>query len=367
MAKQTFSIGQVLEAADMNALQQNDYNWTVDTKTDNYTLVAGDAGKRIVMNAATAKTITVDDSVFTAGDTVWIHNIGAGTCTVTAGTATVNTAGSLALAQWEGGSLYFTSASSAIFFRGGVSLFNVDYLVVAGGGPSGGTNDGNREQDGAGGAGGLRSTVDSTGGGGTLETAIKAFKGMSATVTVGAGGAAFSDRGSSSVFHTISTTGGGRGGRLRGNAGLSGGSGGGGGDFGGTGGAGTANQGYGGGTGQTNVPGSGTDGGAGGGAGGAGSGSQTRGAGLAITITGSSVTYAQGAIMSDGAGTANRGNGGGTSSGSSSNGGGSGIVVIKYPDSISLTVGAGLTSSTTTSGGFKITSFTAGTDTITFN
>jgi hypothetical protein len=119
MAKQTFTAAQVLTAAQMNTLQANDYNWTVDTKTDSYVLVAGDAGKRIVMNATTAKTITVNTGIFSAGDTVWIHNIGTGSCTVTAGTATVNTAGNLALAQWEGGSLYFTSASTAIFFRGG--------------------------------------------------------------------------------------------------------------------------------------------------------------------------------------------------------------------------------------------------------
>jgi hypothetical protein len=159
--KQTFTAGQVLEASDMATLQQNDYNWTVDTKTDSYVLVAGDAGKRIVMNAATAKTITVNTSIFTAGDTVWIHNIGAGTCTVTAGTCTVNTAGSLALAQWEGGSLYFTSASSAIFFRGGSALgatqvvtftttgsntwnvpSNVDYVVAHMIGGGGGTGQG---------------------------------------------------------------------------------------------------------------------------------------------------------------------------------------------------------------------------------
>jgi hypothetical protein len=90
----------------------------VSNKTASYTLAAGDEGTRIVMNNAGATTITVDDAVFAAGDTVWLHNIGAGTCTVTAGTATVNTAASLDLAQWEGGSLYFTSASSAIFFRG---------------------------------------------------------------------------------------------------------------------------------------------------------------------------------------------------------------------------------------------------------
>ena len=153
MAKQTFTTGQVLTAAQMNSLQANDYNWTVDTKTDSYVLVAGDAGKRIVMNAATAKTITVNTSIFTAGDVVWIHNINTGTCTVTAGTATVNTAGSLALAQWEGGALYFTSASTAIFFRGGSkSTLSVEYLLVGGGGSGGGATD---FAGGGGGAGGF--------------------------------------------------------------------------------------------------------------------------------------------------------------------------------------------------------------------
>jgi hypothetical protein len=46
--------------------------------------------------------------------------------------------------------------------------------------------------------------------------------------------------------------------------------------------------------------------------------------------------------------------------------GGSGVVIIKYPDSYSLTIGGGLTSSTATAGGFKVTTFTAGTDTISF-
>jgi hypothetical protein len=109
-------------------------NATVETKTASYTLVAGDRNKRIVMNNAGATTITVDDSVFAAGDVVWLHNIGAGTCTVTAGTATVNTAASLDLAQWEGGSLYFTSASSAIFFRGGGAGLN--YGTATGGSSS---------------------------------------------------------------------------------------------------------------------------------------------------------------------------------------------------------------------------------------
>jgi hypothetical protein len=116
MALQTFTAGQVLTAAQVNALQANDYNQTVSTKTGDYVLVAADKGTRVVMNSASAQTITVNTSLFSAGDTLFIQNIGAGVCTITAGTATVSTAGSLALAQNAGGTLYFTSAGVSIFF-----------------------------------------------------------------------------------------------------------------------------------------------------------------------------------------------------------------------------------------------------------
>ena len=124
MALQTFTAGQVLTAAQVTALQTNDFNQTVSVKTDSYTLVAADKGTRVVMNKATATTITVNTSLFNAGDTLWIHNIGAGVCTITAGTATVSTAGSLALAQNAGGTLYFTSAGVAIFFPTAASSAN---------------------------------------------------------------------------------------------------------------------------------------------------------------------------------------------------------------------------------------------------
>lgn len=118
MAKQTFTTGSVLTAAQMNNLQANDYNWSVDSKSASYILAATDAGKRIEMNAAGSTTITVNTGLFAAGDMVYISNIGAGTCTITAGTATVNksTNASLALAQYQSGMLYFVSASSSIFY-----------------------------------------------------------------------------------------------------------------------------------------------------------------------------------------------------------------------------------------------------------
>lgn len=122
MAIQTFTAGQILTAAQMNSLQANDYNQTVSTKTASYVLVAADKGTRIVMNSASATTITVNTSLFAAGDTLYLQNIGAGVCTVTAGTATVTSAGPLAIPQWGSGTLYFTSASAAIYFPSAVTV-----------------------------------------------------------------------------------------------------------------------------------------------------------------------------------------------------------------------------------------------------
>jgi len=117
MAKQTFTTGQVLTAAQMTSLQQTAMGGGDTTaKTTSYVLVAADAGTTVAMNAAGSTTITVNTGLFAAGDTVFIQNRGAGICTITAGTATVNTHGSLALSQYEGGQLYFTATGAAIFF-----------------------------------------------------------------------------------------------------------------------------------------------------------------------------------------------------------------------------------------------------------
>lgn len=117
MAKQTFSVGQVLTAAQMTSLQETAMGGgAASAKTTSYVLVAADAGKTISMTSTSATTITVNTGLFAAGDTVFIQNLGSGTCTITAGTATVNTAGSLILPQYDAGILYFVSASSAIFY-----------------------------------------------------------------------------------------------------------------------------------------------------------------------------------------------------------------------------------------------------------
>jgi hypothetical protein len=127
MAKQTFTTGQVLTAAQMTSLQETAMGGGPATaKTANYVLVAADAGTTVAMDAAGATTITVNTGLFAAGDTVFIQNLGAGACTVTAGTATVATAGSLILPQNDAGILYFTSPSAAIFY---------DYIQVGAASP----------------------------------------------------------------------------------------------------------------------------------------------------------------------------------------------------------------------------------------
>ena len=235
-----------------------------------------------------------------------------------------------------------------------------DYLVVAGGGGA------SADAGGGGGAGGYRTSI----GGSALSVLAQPY-----AVTVGAGGVGgvinVSDptAGSNSIFSTITSAGGGLGGRGAGLLGGNGGSGGGGsgrGQASGTFAGGTATpagQGNNGGFGVGN--GSGLQaGGGGGGAGAAGANASAGvggngGNGLANSISGTSVTYAGGGgggILNAGsttvgtggtggggnasqggqgsAGTANTGGGGGASTynppNSNGGAGGSGIVIVRY-------------------------------------
>ena len=216
MAIQDFTAGQILTAAQMDSLQANDYNWTVSTKTASYTLVAADKGTRVVMNSASATTITVNTSLFSAGDTLFIQNIGVGVCTITAGTATVTTAGSLALAQWGGGTLYFTSASAAIFFSGGSPAYgtatggigsptavtiggvNYEYLQFNSTGTLTVTKAGFFDFLAIGGGGGsiYISAIYSNGGGGAGQVVSGSiYLSANQTITIGGGGAIYSYNG----------------------------------------------------------------------------------------------------------------------------------------------------------------------------
>ena len=121
MAKQSFSSGQVLTATQCNTLNAN-AGWNLDTNTQTgttYTLVAGDVGEYVTLNNASPITLTVPNSVFSAGDTVNLIQLGAGQVTITAGAGvTLNSQGSkLKLAgQYAAATLLFTSASVAIVF-----------------------------------------------------------------------------------------------------------------------------------------------------------------------------------------------------------------------------------------------------------
>ena len=289
-----------------------------------------------------------------------------------------------------------SSASNSVTVNETISM---GYLVVAGGG-AGGPNHG------GGGAGGLRSTVTATGGGGTLETALEVTAGTNYTVTVGGGGAGASytnqanrTSGTNSVFSTITSTGGGKGGSDSTGGPATGGSGGGGASGGTTGASGTANQGRAGGN-YFEGSGNNLQGGGGGGASTAGTNGLTGGTGgqggngVAVSITGSSVTYAGGGGGAyqasagsgtggtggggnpgnpegpSGSGTANTGGGGAGSAGGSgtSGSGGSGIVILRWLTSdASITVGAGLTAdSTGTDGSYSYKRFTAGSGNVSF-
>jgi hypothetical protein len=245
------------------------------------------------------------------------------------------------------------------------ALTNVDYLVIAGGG--GGTGYFVPSGYGGPGAGGLRSTVGTTGGGGSLESQISLASGTVYTVTIGAGGTSGGsggESGSNSSFAgtgltTITSVGGGR-------RNTTGGSGGGGSYEANTFGAGTTGQGFRGGNGFI-VGGGDTMGGGGGGAGAVGGNATSTaggngGAGVQITAfanptgTGVSGFYAGGGGAAAEAtgrtagtggsggggngsvayahatnGVPNTGGGGGAASAGQSGRGGSGLVIVRYP------------------------------------
>ena len=113
-----FTSGQVLTAAQMNAIT----TLPINDQTANYTLVVGDVGKRVIMNVASANTVTVNNSIFAVGDTIEVLNKGAGATTITAGAGVTLNGLSLVLSQYQGASITFLSASVALVFPTGGSV-----------------------------------------------------------------------------------------------------------------------------------------------------------------------------------------------------------------------------------------------------
>lgn len=70
---------------DTQVASKSDKNITLDRKTASYTLVANDNGKMIEMNVASANTLTINASLFSAGNQILISQYGAGQTTITAG------------------------------------------------------------------------------------------------------------------------------------------------------------------------------------------------------------------------------------------------------------------------------------------
>lgn len=302
-----------------------------------------------------------------------------------------------------------TINTAEVYINGNWSVFgtsvppSVQSLVIAGG-AGGGYSRAGYQSGGGGGAGGYRSSVtgESSGGGASAEGALSIVQGTVYTVTVGAGGAGgigssetASASGSNSVFSSITSTGGGRGGNATdtgaNQAASSGGSGGGAQYYGSQAsspGSGTSGQGYAGGTSSGNSGGNGAGGGGGAGAVGGNGTTSTSGAGgvgVASSITGSSVYRAggggagvvnggtggaggnggggQGAIYGSAnavAGTANTGGGGGggiLTTYLNGGNGGSGVVIIRYSSTYADATATTGGPSYDNTGGYKIYTF----------
>jgi hypothetical protein len=282
---------------------------------------------------------------------IWIN-------TSTASAPTIN---AIVNSTWFGSSIY------------NVNSLLVDFLVIGGGGGGGSTQAGGNQSSGGGGAGGYRTSTGVSGGNSSAENQVALTLGQNFTVTVGAGGTGLTypvsggitaGNGTNSTFSNIISLGGG-GGATVGTTGASGGSGGGGG-AGAFGGNGSGGQGFSGGSGNYNA-----QGGGGGGAGEAGNtdGNGHGGDGLSNSITGSAVTRGGGGAGSnsgtvgDGTGVNTGGGGAGNYTGTGGNGN-AGVVILRYPSYATLNIGAGLTSSTQTVASNKVTTFTAGSDSV---
>ncbi len=286
------------------------------------------------------------------------------------------------------------------------ATFSCDFVVVGAGGASG-----SGTPAGGGGGGGVVSSVDNNGGGSSLESALTLSPGVDYHVSIGAGASGNTTVGGGTVFHTIRALGGGSG--WDSNQAHEGASGGGGGhafnytnygrsvigslnnreNFTGAG----AIQGYRGS--QTSYE-SYTSTGGGGGAGVNGSITNSGSNGVIVNIaahgtadvgevSGSNVYFGGGGgsststsnyttggtggggtghTHSNNHGTANTGGGAGAKWNGGSGNGGSGTVVLRYPDHLTCTAGAGVTASAENaeSGSLKSIAITAGDGNVSF-
>jgi hypothetical protein len=125
MARQTFTAGQVLTAAQMTTLQASIWSDDVNTQTGtSYTLVLTDAGKQVTMSNASASTLTVPlnaSVAYAIGVKIQVINLGAGivTITPTGGVTISSLATTLAMAQYQVATLIKVSTDTWIANLGG--------------------------------------------------------------------------------------------------------------------------------------------------------------------------------------------------------------------------------------------------------
>jgi len=201
-----FQSAAVLTAAQMNAIT----TLPINDQTASYVALVGDVGKRIIMNVGSANTLTINNSVFAVGDTIFIANKGAGATTITAG-AGVTINGTLTVAQHGGGTLVALSASVFTFFSGGggtgygvatggtsssitVSSVNYTLLTFTATGLLTVTTAGFFDYLLVGGGGGSMKNIAAEAGGGGGAGQIRqgsVYLSANQTVTVGAGGGIF--------------------------------------------------------------------------------------------------------------------------------------------------------------------------------
>ena len=321
-----------------------------------------------------------------------------------------------ALTSVAGDMIYNSTTSRVEHYNGsswaaGLAAVQVQYVIVGGGG-SGASTYGGEMYAGGGGAGGYLSAVigENSGGGLSSHQTIYLAPSTNYPVSIGAGGAAVQSgnsqgggtRGIQSYFNNIVAIGGGAGQSYVESAAqtksIVGGSGGGRGTYitraGNSAQGGEGLQGYNGGSSDGNYVNNSTRAaGGGGGAGAAGSNAGgtaggNGGDGVQSSITGTATYYAGGGGGSGSStrgtggqgggsdavkggtasnGTANTGGGGGgsgtTSATSYGGNGGSGIVILRYPNTYTISQ-SGLTLTTATDGDDKVTTITAGTGTV---
>src|SRR5215472_8141128 len=97
---------------------------TTSVQTGNYSALAADSGKMIVMNCATNCTLTLPSTIQSPNWGVWVSNMGAGTVTINPNGLQLNgTSASITLSSNGGARAYVTTDNTNYYATIGVSPF----------------------------------------------------------------------------------------------------------------------------------------------------------------------------------------------------------------------------------------------------